>query len=188
MKTKMLSVLTFTALSIVVGCKKDKNEVATPPVATNESEVITTLKLVFDDTTAANMDVVAVFDDQDGDGGNTPIQHDTIKLLANKIYHTTIYLLDKTKNPIDTISNEVKEEANDHHFFFNYSGVSVTSTYLDLDSNNPPLPLGLITRWVTGNASVGTSQIILKHQPGTKNGTQTPGETDIDVVFQTKIQ
>jgi hypothetical protein len=34
----------------------------------------------------------------------------------------------------------------------------------------------------------GTSRVVLKHQVGVKNGTAAPGETDIDVLFQSKIQ
>lgn len=186
--SKTLILASISIATIWTGCKKDEKSVPTPQPTVNEEELITTMKLVFDDTTSANNDVTAIFNDPDGDGGNAPTQHDTIMLKANTVYHVQIILLDQSKNPADTISNEVEEEANDHHFFFHYSGANITQTYLDKDNNTPPLPLGLLTRWETGLSSTGTSQIILKHQPGVKNGTETPGETDIDVTFQTKIK
>lgn len=182
----------FTALiaiiSIWTGCKKDTSPVPNPPPIQNEEEVITTLTLMFDDTSAANADKVATFRDPDGDGGAGPDIFDTIRLEQNKSYLVSIIILNETASPVDTISNEVFEEANDHHFFFHHTGAAITTTYLDLDTNVPPLPIGLNTRWQSGTASTGTSQVILKHQPGAKNGTETPGETDIDVTFQTIIQ
>ena len=179
---------TVIVASTILGCKKDKDEVATPNPTVNEEEVITTLKLIFTDSANTSNTVTATFKDPDGDGELGVTIHDTIKLQANRTYLVDILLLNETASPVDTISNEVEEEANDHHFFFHYSGVNITTTYLDMDTNTPPLPLGLSTKWKTGVIANGTSQIILKHQPGVKDGTEAPGETDIDVIFQTKIQ
>lgn len=173
--------------SALTACKKDDTKPGDDHDHDHEAELITTMTLIFDDTTSANEDVIATFSDPDGDGGNGPAQFDTINLKSNKIYHVSILLLDNSKSPADTISNEVAEEANEHHLFFHFTGANITHTYLDEDTNTPPLPIGLMTRWVTGVASTGTSQIILKHQPGVKDGTQIPGETDVDVTFQTKI-
>ncbi|MFN6038706.1 MAG: hypothetical protein ACK452_09590 [Bacteroidota bacterium] len=177
----LLSVLSFS-------CKKDKAPDPQTPPPVNQGEVITTLKLIFTDSSNSSSVSAFVFKDADGEGGNGPTVFDTIKTQANKTYFVSILLLDETKNPVDTISNEVLEEANDHIFFFHHTGVNMNTSYLDQDSNNPPLPIGLSTKWKTGNVSNGTSQIILKHQPGTKNGSEIPGETDIDVIFQTKVE
>lgn len=182
----MPAVILFTA--VWTGCKKDDDPVSAPPPVVNDPEVITTVKLFFDDTTVANLDRVAVFRDPDGDGGAGPDIFDTIKLQPNKSYLVNIILLNETLSPADTISNDVLAEANDHMFFYMHSGVSITTTYLDQDTNNPPLPIGLSTRWQTGNLSTGTSRIILKHQPGVKDGTQAPGTTDVDVTFQARVE
>jgi hypothetical protein len=189
MKTKS-KILTITLISVMflTSCKKDQPQNPTNPAPVNESELITTVKLVFSDSANTSNVTTATFKDSDGEGGNPPSLFDTIKLAANKTYLVSILLLDESKVPADTISNEVLEEANDHMFFFHHTTVNVNTTYLDLDTNNPPLPIGLYTKWKTGIASNGTSQIILKHQPGTKNGTETPGETDIDLLFVSKIQ
>lgn len=171
---------------MLTGCKKDNDKIPDPPL--HEGEVITSLRLTFTDSANSSNVATATFKDPDGDGGNAPTQFDTIRLDANKTYLVSILLLDETKTPADTISSEVKEEANDHHFFFHHTGVTVATTYLDEDTNTPPLPLGLKTRWKTGNAGNGTSQVILKHQPGEKDGTESPGETDIDITFRTEVQ
>ena len=50
------------------------------------------------------------------------------------------------------------------------------------------LEVGLATQWTVGIASVGTTQVVLKHQPGVKDGTCAPGDTDIELDFVTEIQ
>ncbi|HNJ72980.1 MAG TPA: hypothetical protein PL129_10790, partial [bacterium] len=86
----------------------------------------------------------------------------------------------------DTVSNEVYDERNDHMFFFHGHDVNLVVNYRDVDDNN--IPVGLLTRWITGAASSGEAHVTLKHQPGVKNGTSTPGETDIEVEFPIRIQ
>ncbi|MFM8917548.1 MAG: hypothetical protein ACKOGP_07380, partial [Bacteroidota bacterium] len=60
------------------------------------------------------------------------------------------------------------------------------SSYEDLDVNG--IGIGLQSKWVTGNLSSGTSRIVLKHQPGIKDGTFAPGETDVDIQFQSRVE
>lgn len=188
MQLRTLAIAGLATISLATSCNKDKDPVPVPPPVVNEPETITTIKLMFTDSSGATSPVTATFNDPDGDGGNPPTQKDTIRLLANKTYYTRIVLLDVTKSPVDTISNAVEEEANDHMFFFHTTGGNLTISYDDLDTNNPPLHLGLKTLWRTAAAGNGSVRVILKHQAGVKNGTETPGETDVDVTFPMKIQ
>lgn len=182
---------TFLFSTLVVfglnACKDDKNttpDPTTPPV--NETELITTVKLMLYDT-ANSMDYSIVnFYDPDGVGGNGPQILDTIILKPNKVYAAEVMLLDDSKNPADTISNEVKSEGADHLLIYTKTGVNLTVSITDKDKNN--LPLGLTSYWFTGAASTGTATITLKHQPGVKNGTATPGTTDVMVTFPCKIR
>jgi len=73
----------------------------------------------------------------------------------------------------------------DHLFCFTPSGANVSITRTDSDG---VYELGLQSQWITGAASDGTTQIVLKHQPGIKDGSCSPGETDIELNFNTKIQ
>ncbi len=187
MKARLLSTFFLASLlsgSLFFSCKPDP---VTPPEPGNEEEVITTLKLSFRDSADASNTSTAVFKDVDGEGGQPPVV-DTIRLDANKTYYAQVTLLDETKNPAADITEEIEEEANDHQLFYNISQGNIVVSYEDRDTNNPPLPLGLKTKWRTGNSGNGSIQIILKHQAGTKNNTQTPGETDIDVTFRTEIK
>lgn len=178
-KTALLTVTILMSLFVFSGCEKDDKE-------TNPEELITSIVIKFVDTSNAANTVTASFRDLDGEGGADPVQFDTIKLATNKTYHATIVLLNETEEPADTISNEVYDERNDHMFFFHGHDVNLVVNYRDVDDNN--IPVGLLTRWITGAASSGEAHVTLKHQPGVKNGTSTPGETDIEVEFPIRIQ
>lgn len=208
--TKITTLISFIILLFFFACKKDKKTTPppnTPPPPTNTEEVITTMKLYFTDS-ATNVTSIFAFEDADGDGGNAGIflganQSDSVfTLSANTTYFMEIFLLDKTKNPVDTISNEVEEEGNDHMFFFNastpsgspftttLSGSNIKIIYTDLDTGTPARGIGLNTR-VRTYASTGTSKnpftVTLKHQPGVKDGTFSVGETDVEIPFKVKV-
>lgn len=162
-------------------CVKD-----TTPPNPNEEELITTLQVRWTDSAGVQPAVVATYRDLDGDGGNAPSTWDSITLKANTTYLGSILLLDESKVPVDTISEEVREEAADHLFCFGISGVSCTIKATDVDLNG--LPLGLQTTWRTGAPATGNVTITLRHQPGTKNGSCTPGATDLEIPFQLRIE
>ena len=182
---KPMPILLLMIIIIMAACNKNKRQVDLPEPILNQAELITTLIITLSDSAAPANKVVASFRDTDGSGGQPPVITDTLKLIQNKTYYASIILLDETKVPIDTISNELLKEAVDHQFFFTQQNVAIETTYRDKDVNN--LPLGLSTQWKTKAPSVGTSKIVLRHQVGTKNGTQAPGETDVEVTFKTKI-
>jgi hypothetical protein len=179
-------VATLSLATIWTGCKKDEDLVSVPQPVVNEAEIITTMKLKFVDSSDPLNIRYATFRDPDGDGGAAYDVFDTIRLQPNKTWITTIVLLNEITSPADTISNEVLEEGADHMFCFSPTGISATVTKTDLDANN--LPIGLQSNWVTTTSGLGSMQITLKHQPGTKDGTCSPGSSDINVNFITKIQ
>lgn len=140
--------------------------------------------------------------------------HDTLMLLSNTTYFTQVYILDESKNPTDSTSNVIAgAESNEHMLFFNgnpaatgnnantilnsnvpytvqTNGSNVAIKYLDIDNGNPQRSLGLKTRWRTAASSAGITYpltVTLKHQPGVKNGTYSPGETDVELTFKVKI-
>jgi hypothetical protein len=205
MKTTITTVALLAMLATTItSCKKDKKDEpapAAPAPPVNEGELITTMKVTLTDT-LTNVSATYVFSDLDGPGGNPATfggsnQSDSvITILSNHVYEATILLLDQTKTPADTISNEVEEEGADHMFFFNsiaptgnpyttyLSGSMTNIKYLDLDVNNKGL--GLSTLWTAPSMMMSKSplKIELKHQPGVKDGTYAPGETDIQVDFK----
>jgi hypothetical protein len=182
-KNKQIIILLFIAMAIQA-CKKD-SDLPTLPEPINEPEVITSLSITFTDSANANNVIAAKFIDSDGDGGNQPTTFDTIKLKSNTTYYASLTLFNGILN--EEITPEIEEESNDHLFIFKPVDVALNISITDSDSNTPPLPIGLKSKWLTGNNSNGTVQVILKHQPGIKNGTEAPGDTDVDLSFQTRI-
>ena len=203
MKTTITTIAMLATLATAfTSCKKDKKpEAPAPPV--NQAELITTMKITLRDT-INNTSVTYVFSDLDGAGGNPATfgnsgADSVINITANNVYEATILLLDESKSPVDTISNEVEEEGIDHMFFFN--GISPTGTtsyitdlnggttikYLDSDANNRGI--GLLTLWTAPLTPMPKEPLLieLKHQPSVKDGSYAPGETDIQVGFKLKV-
>ncbi len=125
---------------------------------------------------------------------NTPtvppvITPDTLKLTKNATYTCNIVILDQTKTPVDTVSDVIKQRENIHLFFFYpTSGLMLTDSITDHDTNIPPLPFGLQSQIKTEAASTGSLRVVLRHQPNVKNGTYGPGSTDLDVTYPVSIK
>ncbi len=192
--------------AFLFACKKDKSTPTpqNPPPPANEEEVITTVKLLFTDS-ASNLVTTFAFEDADGDGGNagaflgTNQSDSVITLQANKTYSLQILFIDVTKNPDDTISKEVLAEGAEHMIFFNatnptgdpyqlsLAGSGISIKYLDTDGGTPSRGVGLRTRVRTYATTGGNKypfKVTLKHQPGTKDGTFAPGDTDVEIPFK----
>lgn len=181
-KQKTLGLVTATfliAMATLQSCKPESPQ-------TDDNEVITTLSVIATDSTTGSTQTFT-FRDLDGTGSNAPVQFDSIRLATNTTYHIQLFLLDETKNPIDTVSNEIAEKADEHIFFFTPTpSTLVNVTINDHDSHN--LPVGLLSTWHTGSAGNGNIAITLRHQPGVKDGTYAPGDTDVEVDFTLEIQ
>jgi hypothetical protein len=184
MKTKMIAVLGLAFIAGLSSCKKDEDLVTTPPAVENVEEVITTLTLNFTDAAGVQPDVTVTFRDPDGDGGVGPDIFDTIRLQNNTTYNMSLTLLNETESPAEDITVEVQDEDDEHLFCFTPTGADVAIVRTDSDGT---FEVGLESQWTVGSVSTGTTQIVLKHQPGIKDGTCSPGETDIDVTFVTEV-
>lgn len=164
------------------GCKKDQ---ALPDV--EEEELITTLRLKFVNKAIATDVRTFSYKDLDGDGGNAAVI-DEIRLAANSSYTMTVdAVLNESASPAEDIKAEILEEADEHLFVYKpTAGLNLAIAITDKDAKN--LPIGLTGNATTGSASTGKVQVLLRHQPGTKNGTETPGGSDIDATFNVVVQ
>lgn len=227
MKTKIVKMniskimLTIAGMAVLlISACQDKKKSSPAPSTTggsatgqsNQGEVIThfelTLSSMSGTTTISN---TYKYIDNDGDGGQpaffggTNQSDSVITLMANKVYTASIMLFDRSKTPVDTISNEVEEEGAEHMFFFNETNpVAVNSvwsttltpsatqvTYTDSDGASTPRPIGLQSTWQTFNANPTKYpvKITLRHQPNSvKNGTFAPGDTDVEAPFKFIVQ
>lgn len=188
-----LCLLLFSA-SLFMSCSDDED---LPPLELEEEEISEVI-LTFTPTTAGGTPLSFVWTDPDGEGPEDPIV-DNIVLTPNTEYLLTIELAGPND---ENVTEEIEEEAEAHMFFFgwspglfsspggtgNISSAAGTVNYEDEDTNG--LPLGLSTRWTTGDEANGNLRIILKHQPNSKSSTATinTGETDLDAEWQVSIQ
>jgi len=182
-------------------CEREKT-----PDTGNEEEAITTVRLTLTRQDGTGTPIIATWKQLDL-SGNTPPDTSAavLNLSPNTTYVARLLLLNEAAIPVDTISKEVLEEANEHIVFYqptNTSGVltipgtpnnpsgsllNLTITPQDLDTNNPPLPIGLETIFSTGANSSGRVRVVLRHQPNVKDGTYAPGSTDVDATFRVNI-
>ncbi len=178
-----LSLSVISAL-LFAGCSDD-------PQATNEEEVITTFIVTLipavNPTPAAGDTIRLSWDDTNLDAIVDASEVITSgPLRVNEKYNASIQLLNKSVDPEIDISEEVKEEDEEHIFCFTVTNVKISITNPDKDKHG--LPVGLTSTWTTTTASIGTVTIILRHQPGVKTGDcPGAGETDASITFNVEV-
>lgn len=187
-------------LSFIVfaGCDADD------PQKEDVPELITKVTLRFTPDGGGD-DITVTATDPDGTGLQ-PIEVDgPINLSQETTYTLAIELINEladVSDPAYDITDEVREEGDEHMFFFSWTNDAFADpagngnidnrademNYEDEDVNS--LPIGLTTSWTTGLVSSGTFRVLLKHQPGLKTGTSTAsaGKTDLDIPFVINIQ
>lgn len=176
----ILLLITFA----VTGCKDDVQPI-------NEEEVINEVVIQL---TAADQSVYTLrYYDADGDLSGSPvITADTLPL--HSVLEGTITLTNSLVQPAEDITEEVREEGDDHQLFYIVNGNQAPDiTYRDVDNNQ--LPIGLAFTMATKDATQATLTVILRHLPnktaiGVKEGdiANAGGETDIQIDFPLIVQ
>lgn len=156
------------------------------PTPDEENEQITTVTYLLTPTTGGGAAVTATWRDTDGTGGSAPTIG-SLGLRPNTTYTGSIVLLDETKSPVADVTEEVEEESDEHLLVYASTPASLLAiTRTDRDSKN--LEVGLATQLVTNAAGIGSLRVTLRHQPVGKDGTATPGDTDVEVTFPVTVQ
>ncbi|WP_018620851.1 hypothetical protein [Spirosoma luteum] len=166
-------------LLVTASCSKDEQNV-TP---TDDNEAITTATLTLTNKATPTERVTATIENLNT---TADFSKATLNLKANTTYTGVITLLDKTKTPTLDATQEIRGKANEHLFVYTPTPASLlTITPMDRDTNPAPgpYPTGLATEIKTGAAGTGKLKVVLRHQPGSKNGTPTPGTSDLDTDF-----
>ncbi|MDA9586962.1 type 1 periplasmic binding fold superfamily protein [Flavobacteriaceae bacterium] len=163
---------------LIISCSKDDPE----PI--NEEELITTVQLTFKSPGITDQTV------RWQEGSNNS---DIISLAANTQYEVEIIFLDESDpSDIEDITEEVKEEADEHQVFYQFSQLNISlgqSSSDTLDSNQNPLYVNSL--WNTSEAGSGTVRVYLIHEPVTKSSSTRDGfagETDVTVDFPINIE
>lgn len=187
--------------TLITGCKTDDDL----PEPENEVEVITDVVLTFTNASNGSDIVRASAKDPDGAGIQELVILDSIKLDTSKTYILTLDLLNALDSAnVESITEEVEEEGDEHQFYFSYSNNAFANptgdgnfdnfsdplNYNDLDVNGNSI--GLSTNWTTSNILLenGVFRVRLQHQPDIKTATTgvNDGDTDIDLSFVLVVQ
>ena len=163
---------------LIISCSKEDPE----PI--NEEELITTVQLTFKTPGITDQTV------RWQEGSNNS---DIISLAANTQYEVEIIFLDESDpSDIEDITEEVKEEADEHQVFYQFSQLNISlgqSSSDTLDSNQNPLFVNSL--WNTSEVGTGTVRVYLIHEPVTKSSSTRDGfagETDVTVDFPIIIE
>lgn len=175
----------LSCIVLLVGaCSKDEQNVA----PTDDNEAITTATLTLTNKATPTESVTATIESLN----TTPdFSKATLNLKANTTYTGVIILLDKTKTPVLDATTEIKEKANEHLFVYTPTPsnlLTVTLTDRDTNPSPGPYPIGLATEVKTGAVGSGKLNVVLRHQPNAKNGTATPGSSDLDTDFAVAVR
>ena len=207
----ILSVLTAAvfAATLTLACADDDDSSSptspTSPTDTDdddhddhgpgEEELITTLAVTLTPS-GGGTSITVRFQDLDGEGGNAPVV-DKLAVTGGTDYNGSVQVLNELESPPEDITEEVKEEAEAHQFFFEtLEGFSsATVEYADKESDyatnsGADHPVGVkFTLSVPDNAQDGSLRIILSHfDEAPKDGVNQSDETDIDVTFEVLVR
>ncbi|MFC4213376.1 hypothetical protein ACFOWA_19445 [Pedobacter lithocola] len=182
-KLKLGLIAAAAIVMSISACKKDK-EVPEP----DENELITKVSLKFTNSTNASDIATVTWTDPDGDGGVAPTIG-TLNLKANTSYNFEVSeVLNETAAPADrNVLSEITSESFEHLWVYKpATGLNLTLVRTDKDKNN--LEIGIKGTAAAGAISSGSLQVVLRHQPGAKNGTEAPGSTDFSAAIPVSIK
>ncbi|MCS6988287.1 MAG: hypothetical protein NZM06_02105 [Chloroherpetonaceae bacterium] len=174
----LASLATVASLSLAqIGCGHEHDE--------NKHGNITTLEVILTDGSTT---IRAKAVDLDGDGGNPP-RVDSLFLPAGRSFSGRIELLDESKNPPQSRTEEIRRDADTHRFRFSVSGGAqgrVIVSNLDRDSKGQEFGMRFDLRITSGAATQGSLRITLEHHD---TGDKSAGifDTDIDATFPVLI-
>ncbi len=183
MKTVKFLAFFFIAGLSLTSCSDDDDN---SPEVVNEEEVISDVSITFTDEGGASTTYTYTDPLYREDSYVDPEIH----LISGETYTVKMNFYNNS-DPEDpeVVTDEIREEKDDHFLEFAFQGANVTVSRVDedtIDSND--VKIGLTTRWTAGDASQGSTTVTLIHQPETKdtsnpNGSHTGGETDAQVTY-----
>lgn len=177
MKTRKISILMMAILFTGVFFTSCKNDDDVTPEPVNEEEEITRVSLIVEGNGASKTYDYKV------DG----TKKDKIMLDANSTYTVKFEVYNDEEN--ENVTEEVKEEKEEHLVCFSPSNSSLRIVRSDKDDNGKEI--GLSSTWTTLDNSTGKVQVKLKHQPdikATQSENCNAGGTDVDVSFDFEIK
>ncbi len=167
----------------------------TGPSGPGEEELITTLKVTLTEIGTSTA-ITVQFQDLDGAGGADGTV-DTLTMKNGSTYSGVVQILNEAETPAEDITTEVKEEAEEHMFWFTTSGgfSSATVTRTDKESDYVTAQTGTdhevgvtFQLVVTPGVTAGIFTVALDHYDDVaKDGSSRSNETDIEVAFPVNV-
>jgi hypothetical protein len=143
---KKIILLSISAGVLLFSCNK-KEQVVAPTVS---NEALTTVSVILSNTQSPFDKDTATWEQLLDKNGN-PLPVDTSKahivLRANATYTAQLLILDKTQSPPFNVSNEIKDRANYHLFF--YQPLPTTNAFVIPYNTGEVLPLPIPDSSVT---------------------------------------
>lgn len=166
-------------IATTVQCSKDDDT----PEEIHEEEVITRVTLNITDASDATNTITW------NEGETVP----TISLGADATYQVSIHFFNASDpNDVEDITEEVIEEADEHHVFYGIADANLIIASAANDTEDSAgNPINLKTVWTTAAAGSGTVRAYLIHEPTTKTASTRSdfgGETDIELDFPVTIE
>ncbi|MDX2248337.1 MAG: hypothetical protein SF052_16255 [Bacteroidia bacterium] len=160
-------VILVSSILLMQSCKPEE------PVGEEE---ITTVQLIFNGT--------ETFTWKDGS------DPDSIILSPLTNYTVEVKFLNKNKTPAEDITAEIRKEDDEHLVCFEILGeLILTNLTIQRTDTDGTYEVGLSSFWQTGAAATGQIALKLRHQPGgIKDGTCTPGDSDVEIVFDLAVR
>ena len=188
LRTWPLSIL-VTVIAFLGSSCGDNNPANSP--GPGEEELITTVKITLTEVGTSTV-VTVQFQDLDGPVG-TDGTVDTLRVNTGSTYNATLQILNEDETPSEDITEEVKDEAEEHMFWITPVGgfATATATRTDKESDymtsqtNPDLEVGVTFQLVVpSSAGDGSLTVALDHYDDVaKDGSTRSNETDIEVTF-----
>jgi hypothetical protein len=200
-KNIYLKATLLSSILLFIACDKDD-----APEAENEMEVFTkaVIKVTnLSDNSSETYEFEVEGHDHDHDHDHGVLiqnqenddhgDHTVIELESSSEYKFEITFLNESDpNNVIDMTEEVIEEKDQHHVFYELigDGISYDTTSgdtLDSDEN----ALNLVTKWTTTNATVVDVEAYLIHRPTSKTGTTRDdfgGATDVEIEFEAHVE
>jgi hypothetical protein len=169
---------------LAIGCNRDEQNVS----PTGDNEAVTTATLILTNKAVPTESITATIENLNATVDFTKA---TLNLRTNTTYTGEITLLNKSIMPTLDATKEIRNLANEHLLVYIPTParfLAITPTAKDTNPTPGPYPIGLITEIKTGTAGAGKLNVVLRHQPGSKNGTPTPGTSDLDTNFPVVVK
>ena len=136
----------------------------------HDHEVMTTVVLNFTDDDSGDL---LTFQWADPEDDGDPVIDD-IALMDGSSYSLSIQILNELEDPVEDVTTEIGDEADEHQFFFTGSAVQSLSTGTNDDAvveqsyddeDDDGLPLGLDNSITTLGVGSGDFVVTLRHLP-----------------------